>query len=147
MKLFDVLLGKTKVQEANLDDLFGLSTSGITLEAELGLLSSKSAGVCVTPGAAISFDDAWKELKELSKTDDLNSMKVVTDSFDYRWIVLEDPDFESLVTRVHMVNTTLKEAGWGPQLLCSAFGLTPNDVGKENFPAKCYLIYLYKRGT
>ncbi len=38
-------------------------------------------------------------------------------------MLLEDPATDDLVARVHLVNTMLAEAGWGPQLLCSVFSL------------------------
>jgi hypothetical protein len=48
---------------------------------------------------------------------------------------------EDLVTSVHLVNSTLEQYGFGPQLLCSVFGFT--DASGRRF----YLVYLYKRGT
>lgn len=68
------------------------------------------------------------------------------DSYGYRWLLLEDPDVDGLVTRVHLVNTTLEENGWGPQLLCSVFGLVPGPEADPDTRA-LYLVYLYKRGT
>jgi len=68
------------------------------------------------------------------------------DEYGYRWLLLEDDQIDDLVTRVHLVNTTLTEAGWGPQLLCSVFGFNPAaDAGSDVRPI--YLVYLYKRGT
>jgi len=40
----------------------------------------------------------------------------------------------------------LSEAGWGPQLLCSVFGLSPI-AGADSSAKSSYLVYLYKRGT
>lgn len=74
------------------------------------------------------------------------SMTQSQDSFGYRWLLLEDADLDQLVARVHLVNSTLTDNGWGPQLLCSVFGMTPGpDAGSD---AKAFfLVYLYKRGT
>lgn len=68
------------------------------------------------------------------------------DAYGYRWLLLDDPDVEGLVSRVHLVNSTLEENGWGPQLLCSVFRLVP---GADAAPDTrgLYLVYLYKRGT
>jgi hypothetical protein len=55
-----------------------------------------------------------------------------------------------LVTQVHYVNSTLQDHGYGPQLLCSVFGLaaaSPPASGKIVGPATMFLVYLYKRGT
>jgi len=68
------------------------------------------------------------------------------DTFGYRWLLLEDADTEQLVTRVHMVNTLLSENGWGPQLLCSVFGVRPV-AGAGNQDHSFFLVYLFKRGT
>ncbi|MHB8318780.1 MAG: PspA-associated protein PspAB [Acidimicrobiales bacterium] len=68
------------------------------------------------------------------------------DSYGYQWLVLDDPDVENLVTRVHMVNSTLTDNGWGPQLLCSVFAMTPGPDASDETNAT-FLVYLYKRGT
>ena len=54
--------------------------------------------------------------------------------FDY--ILLSD-----LVNDLHAVNTSLEEAGFGPQLLCSLVGF------REEQQRSLALVYLYKRGT
>jgi hypothetical protein len=56
-------------------------------------------------------------------------------------VVLADPEVEDLVTSVHLVNSTLEQHGFGPQLLCSVFGF--NDEGGR----RVHLVYLFKRGT
>ncbi len=68
------------------------------------------------------------------------------DSFGYRWLLLEDASLEDLVARVHLVNATLTDNGWGPQLLCSVFGMTPGP-GADSGAKPFFLVYLYKRGT
>jgi hypothetical protein len=68
------------------------------------------------------------------------------DAFGYRWLLLDDPDVEDLVNRVHLVNSLLAENGWGPQLLCSVFGVVPAP-GADSTARPFYLVYLFKRGT
>ncbi len=68
------------------------------------------------------------------------------DSYGYRWLLLDDPDVDGLVTRVHLVNSTLEDNGWGPQLLCSVFRLVPGPDADPDTRG-LYLVYLYKRGT
>lgn len=65
------------------------------------------------------------------------------DQYGYRWVVVTAAGFDDLVTRVHFVNSTLRDHGYDPQLLCSVFGFAP--AGGERSSA--YLVYLYKRGT
>ena len=94
--------------------------------------------VCFKPASAQSFAETEKELVELLNLDepgtDPNAAKATLssqeDEFGYRWVVVDPSDFSSLVTRVHMVNSTLEEHGCGPQLLCSVFRFHPADAGR-----------------
>jgi hypothetical protein len=54
-------------------------------------------------------------------------------------------DPQALVNQIHVVNSTLEEEGFGPQLLCSVFGFRPSAAGSAS--ASVYVVYLYKRGT
>jgi hypothetical protein len=149
MRLLDVLLGRTKPKQANLDALFSLSGGAITLEAALGMKSSGEAAVCFKPASGAGFAataEELTELLELAVRESGSTMRVTDDRFGYRWVVLGDPDLEDLVTSVHMVNSTLEERGFGPQLLCSVFGFTGGQ-GAPGSQQRCYLVYLYKRGT
>jgi hypothetical protein len=142
MGLLDTILGRSKPVRANLDALFALPTAALTLQSAGGLVSSGHAGVCgkAPPGQAVA--DAEKEIAELVGQDFTHA----TDSFDYGWILLEDSDFEELVTKIHMANSTLQDNGWGPQLLCSVFGFVPGpDAPADAKPFR--LVYLFKRGT
>ena len=46
----------------------------------------------------------------------------------YEWLMVHDPDFEDLVTTVHLIGSELKARGFGPQLLAAAF---PFEGGKH----------------
>lgn len=96
------------------------------------------------PGAAGSLPAAGGPVKA--------SLTERSDEYGYRWVVLDSADFETLVTRVHFVNSTLDEHGWGQQLLCSVFGFGPApsadaDASVTSAGATLYLVYLFKRGT
>jgi len=73
-------------------------------------------------------------------------LRQAEDAFGYRWLLLDDPDVEDLVNRVHLVNSLLAEQGWGPQLLCSVFGVVPGSDA-DSTARPFYLVYLFKRGT
>jgi hypothetical protein len=83
------------------------------------------------------------------------SVRHVGDSFGYRWIVIDGAGIDDIVTRVHMVHSSLEDAGWGPQLLCSVFGFQagpeagadPDALGGDAVERTVYLVYLAKRGT
>jgi len=120
----DALRGRSQPVRANLDALFALPSAAVTLETAAGLVSSGNAGICWKPPASQSAEDVQREITELlgigdagdaSSTTPAASLPTMTqqeDSYGYRWLLLEDPAIDDLVTRVHMVNTSLTEAGW-----------------------------------
>jgi hypothetical protein len=142
--LFDTILGRSKPVRANLDALFALPTAALTLQSAGGLVSSGHAGVCWKPPPGQGAADAQKEISELVGDD--SGFRHAVDAFDYGWLLLDDPDLEELVTKIHMANSTLQDNGWGPQLLCSVFGFVPGpDAPDDAKPFR--LVYLFKRGT
>jgi hypothetical protein len=52
-----------------------------------------------------------------------------------------------------MVHSSLEDAGWGPQLLCSVFGFAPQATadptpgGSDAMTRPIFLVYLAKKGT
>jgi len=176
MGLLDTLLGRTKPVPSNLDALFALPTASVTLQSAAGMTCSGRAGVCYKPPSGQGFEDMEGEVVKLLGMDGA-ALRKVADSFGYQWLVVEDPDIEALVTQVHMVNSSLSDAGWGPQLLCSVFGLAHLGGTEESDPAAgggdatapggdgtgddttptvgpgtvrtstAFLVYLFKRGT
>ncbi len=174
MKFLDTLFGRTKPVQANLDSLFSLPSAAVTLESVAGMRPSGRAGVCFKPLAGEGFHEVEDEATSLGGSSSSGngvdgnsggegsdgsdpgassskvSLHTVGDSYGYRWVVVDDADLEDLVTRVHMVNTTLAEAGYGPQLLCSVFGLanaSSTHSATDIEESMSYIVYLYKRGT
>ena len=170
MGLLDTILGRTKPVRANLDALFALPSAAITLQSAGGIVGTGKAGVCWKPPASQSTQDVQREIGELlgipdddesgagrpaPRTDRADShpdatgtgpLRQAEDAYGFRWLLLEDPMLDDLVTRVHLVNSTLTDNGWGPQLLCSVFGFKPGpEAGTDVRPF--YLVYLFKRGT
>jgi hypothetical protein len=145
VKFLDALLGRSKPKQPKLDALFGVTAAAITLEASAGLRPTGQAAVCFKPASGQGFAAASEELRgllELAVTEAGSTLRVEDDRYGYRWVVLGDPDPEDLVTAVHLVNSTLEQHGFGPQLLCSVFGFA-DPSGRR----RCHLVYLYKRGT
>lgn len=187
MGLFDTLLGRTKPVRANLDSLFALPGAAVTLQVSAGLVPTGKAGVCFKPPAGQPLADMQAQIEQLLDTPDAPqtspgpasgegsppapsqlTVRDVTDSFGYRWILIEGGEIDDLVTRVHMVHSSLEEGGWSTQLLCSVFGLAPgagsdtgvgSPIGQPDAEASVsdgtnaaitrpvYLVYLAKRGT
>ena len=145
MGLRDALFGRTKQVAPNLDNLFALPTAALTLESELDLVSSGQAGLCFKGGSGestITTDDDIKELLNFDET--TNKVSLTKDDLGFEWLVVTDPDFEALVTRVHAANTSMVEHGLGPRLLCAVFGCVPKTPPGEG---SVRMVYLLKQGT
>ncbi len=171
MGLFSSIMGKTKPVQSNLDALFALPSASITLQSAANMSCSGHAGVCYKPPSGQGFEQMQSEVVELLSMDGTGDLRQQEDSFGYHWLVVEDTDIEQLVTRIHLVNSSLSDSGWGPQLLCSVFGLADlpsaadgdtdgsgSPAGSDGMPeltagpgtvlaSSAYLVYLFKRGT
>jgi hypothetical protein len=166
VKILDILAGRTRPAQANLDALFGLSTAFITLESSQSLVPSGEGGVCYKPAAGQPFTRTTDEMEGLLGLGG-GPVKVreETDQYGFHWVVIgsgpgtaappsaadsglssDADDPQALVNQVHVVNMTLEEDGFGPQLLCSVFGFRPAAAGAGT-RATVYIVYLYKRGT
>jgi len=169
MGILDTLLGRSKPVRPNLDALFSLPSAAVTLETAAGLVLSGRAGVCWMPPAGQSATEVQREISALLDIPDNPAdagqstaeadqsttgaggaasgvLTQAEDSYGYRWLLLDDTDVEDLVNRVHLVNSTLADNGWGPQLLCSVFSVVPAR-GADSTARPFYLVYLFKRGT
>lgn len=145
MRLLDSLLGRTRPKEPNLDALFALPSAAVTLQARGGFRPSGQGAVCFKPSTGQAFAATTQEMEDLLRLGSGQpgvELREEDDRYGYHWVALRTADFEDLVTKVHTVNSTLKDRGFGPQLLCSAFGFAPEGEGQG-----VILIYLYKRGT
>ena len=143
MGLLDVLFGRKKLKEASGERIFALSTAQVTLDVELGLQPAGRAAVCFKPLSAGEFAQAERDLNELLDSAARTSGSTVrrrADDYGFQWIVVEDVDFEDLVTAVHLVGSELQARGFGPQLLAAVFRF---DGGKH----PVYFIWGYKRGA
>lgn len=71
------------------------------------------------------------------------TVEFTRDAYGYTWLLVRHPpeDVAGLVNDLHAVNTSLEEAGFGPQLLCSLVGF------RDEQQRSLALVYLYKRGT
>ncbi|MGA7834647.1 MAG: hypothetical protein WCA31_05515 [Acidimicrobiales bacterium] len=142
----DAILGRTKQAAPNLDNLFALSTAALTLQSELDLVSSGQAGLCFKAGSGESSLVTDDDIKQLLNFDEMDTNKVVLskDDLGFQWLVINDPDLEALVTRIHSADTSMVEHGLGPRLLCAVFGFVPQTPPGEG---AVRLVYLMKQGT
>ncbi len=143
MSFLDVLLGRTKPVPSKVDAIFSIATAYISMETKLELRHAGTAGICFKLIPSTSFERLKGDLDELlqiARRETATEFEMVNDEHGYLWVVLRDPDFEDLVTTLHLISTTLIESGFGDQLLSSVFKFT-----KE--AKDIYLIYTYKRGS
>ena len=143
MGLFDAILGRRKPVGPNLDALFALPSAAITLQVSLDQLPTGRGAVAFRAPEGRAFADVEDEVRRLLDADGGPPVEVAADEFGFTWLVVTTtpPDLASVVTDLHAVNTSLVEAGFGPQLLCSHASFTGPDH------ASLAMVYLYKRGT
>ena len=145
MGFLDTLLGRSKPVQPDLDRLFALPSAAVTLAASTSFTATGAGSVCFRPMEGRAFSDVEDDVRQLLDSDAEKTMpvEVTADSYGFTWMVIRQPpdQFESLVTDLHAVNSTLADNGFGPSLLCSL--VTFRD------PRQRYLaiVYLYKRGT
>lgn len=144
MGFWDVITGRTRPKQANLDALFGVPSAAITLQVSLGLEPTGDGAVCYRAAEGPAFRQTQDEVVALLDADpDAPPVEVTRDEFGYTWLLnRHDPaDVSGLVTDLHAVNTSLEAQGFGPGLLCSLVPFA--DAGGR----RVGLVYLYKQGT
>jgi hypothetical protein len=147
MGFLDTLLGRTKPVKPNLDQLFGLPSAAITLEAAAGFKPTGLGSVCFSPAEGGAFAQIQQDVQALldadTGTDDHAPVESSQDSYGYTWLTSRrsPDDIVSLVNDVHAVNTALESTGFGPQLLCSLVNFS------DHQGRRLALVYLYKRGS
>ncbi|GGU11851.1 PspA-associated protein PspAB [Nocardioides albus] len=149
MGFWDVITGRTRPKQANLDALFAVPTAALTMQTSLGLVPTGDGAVCYRAAAGAGFASTQDDVVELLGASEA-APKVTTsvDEFGFTWLSVDhealdpaNPDITGLVTDLHAVNTTLEMNGFGPGLLCSLIGFEGADGRSVG------LIYLYKQGT
>jgi hypothetical protein len=142
----DIILGRSKPVRPDLDQLFGLPSAAVTLEAGAGFTATGLGSVCFASVEGGAFGRLQGDVRELLDADtDRGGVPVEfsQDGYGYTWLLARQPpdDVAALVNDLHAVNTLLQDGGFGPQLLCSLLGF--HDPAGRSLA----LVYLYKRGT
>jgi hypothetical protein len=142
----DVLLGRSKPVKPDLDQLFGLPSAAITLQAAIGFTPTGQGAVCFAAIEGGAFAQVQQEVRALLDADSERGgvpVEFSRDAYGYSWLLSRrgPGDLPALVNDLHAVNSALQDSGFGPQLLCSL--VTFHDA--ELRPLA--LVYLYKRGT
>ncbi|MDX3093368.1 hypothetical protein PV703_26330 [Streptomyces sp. ME01-24h] len=146
MGLLDALLGRSKPVKPDLDQLFGLPSAAITLEAAAGFRPTGLGSVCFAAVEGGAFAEVQQDVRALLDMDTGQGAVPVEserDAYGYTWLVVRRPaeDLPSLVGDLHAVNSALEGHGFGPQLLCSLAAF------RDGQGRSLALVYLYKRGS
>ncbi|MFF4651936.1 hypothetical protein [Streptomyces sp. NPDC001380] len=146
MGLWDALLGRRRPVRPDLDQLFGLPSAAVTLEAAAGFRPTGLGSVCFAAVEGGAFAEVERQVRALLDADVAGGgapVEASRDSYGYSWLLARHSpdDLPGLVNDLHAVNSELEANGFGPQLLCSLVGFR-DPQGRS--PA---LVYLYKRGT
>ncbi|WP_266079047.1 PspA-associated protein PspAB [Haladaptatus caseinilyticus] len=130
-------------RDADPEDLFGMSTAYVTMEADLGYEPVGMAALCFSEVDSTDFQNAVDDVHailEAGKEETGTEARAHVDNHGYSWVVLEDEDFEDLVTSLHFAADTFVEQGYGSRLLAALFGFQQdgNNV---------YWVYSFRRGA
>ncbi len=129
-------------RDADPEDLFGMSTAYLTMEAELGYESTDVGALCFSGVDSHSFRQAVDEVEailEAGQADTGTDFRVTEDDHGYHWVVLEAIDPEDLITSMHFAADTFIEHGYGSRLLAAVFAYEGHD-------GPAYWIYSFRRG-
>ncbi|AUG77163.1 hypothetical protein CFP65_2325 [Kitasatospora sp. MMS16-BH015] len=146
MGFLDALFGRTKPVKPDLDQLFGIPSAALTLEAGAGFKPTGLGSVCFAAVEGGAFVEVQRQVRALLDADTATGgvpVEASQDGYGYSWLLARHTPEElpDLVNDLHAVNSELEANGFGPQLLCSIVGFR-NDSGQS-----LGLVYLYKRGS
>jgi len=144
MGLFDILAGRRRLAKPAPDRLFAMSTAYVTFQTELSIASRGVAGIVFQALATADFEQIARDMVEVvegTSSDSGTTVETRDDEYDYRWMILRDPDFDDLVVGVNAVSGALEAGGYGERILCAVFAF--EDVRGDPL----YWIYNYKRGA
>ncbi|MEV4614581.1 hypothetical protein AB0K43_18585 [Kitasatospora sp. NPDC049258] len=146
MGFLDALLGRSKPVKPDLDQLFGVPSAALTLEAAAGFRPTGLGSVCFAAVEGGAFAEVERQVRALLDADTPSGgvpVEASQDAYGYSWLLARhSPEqLPELVNDLHAVNSELEGNGFGPQLLCSLVGFR-NEAGQP-----LALVYLYKRGA
>jgi hypothetical protein len=130
---------------ADPEDLFGMSTAYVTMEADLGYEPTGDAALCFGDVDSTDFAAAREEVETIldaGAEETGTEAEFTSDDHGYQWVVLHDPDFEDLVTSIHFAADTLIERRYGSRLLAALFAFED-----ERSDQRAYWVYSFRRGA
>lgn len=142
MGIWTAIFGHTKPKTPDRERFFSIVGAALSIETRADFRSTRRAGVVVNPVESSYFDNLNSEIRQLLDVSGRATgtrFEIEDDEFGTRWIVLDDPDFEDLVSLIHTITETIVDHGFADRLLAAAFGFE-----FEGKPA--YWLYSYKQG-
>lgn len=142
MGIFSAIFGHTKLKTPDREQFFSIIGAAYNLEARTELRPTYKAGVVVNPVESSYFDTLDSEMRTLLDVSGRATgtrFELQDDEFGTRWIILDDPDFEDLVSLIHTITETIVDHGFADRLLAAVFGME-----FQGRPA--YWLYNYKAG-
>ena len=135
---------KSRVNDSDL--IFSLSSSHITLDTKIGLVTTGRCALVIKTNSGQYFREMEQEVKrfldvmerEESSAFDLH-YDTITDYQDYLWIVLYGKRIEDLLAGLTAVGDLVVERGFSNQMLAAVFQFYNESDNKSSF-----LIYDYK---
>ena len=147
MGFLDSLLGRSRAaRPAKQDRLFAMTTANVALAVEHGIETTGKAGIVFQPQATSDFNRIVTEAEELLRAtgeETGTSVESTEDSYQYRWMVLTDPDVEDLVVGINAIKDGLDVGGYGDRVLAAVFSFRDTRSGGR----PVYFIYNVKRGS
>ncbi|QSG04513.1 PspA-associated protein PspAB [Halapricum desulfuricans] len=132
-------------RDADPDDLWGMSTAYVTMEADLDYVPTGDAALCFAAVDSTDFTDALENVEAILQAGEAETgttAEFVEDGHGYHWVVLGDDTFEDLVTSIHFAADELIEQGYGSRLLAALFAF---DHPTED--RSVYWVYSFRRGA
>lgn len=142
MGIFSGLFGRTQIKNADREEFFSIIGAAYEIQGSANLRVMDRAGIVMNPAESMYFDNLDSELRTLLSISGRSTgvrYEIIDDEFGTRWVALDDPDFEDLVSTLHLIGETVADHGFGDRLLASVFAL-------EFHQQKVYWIYNYKTG-
>ena len=142
MGILSALFGRTKLKVADRDAFFSIVTAAFDLRGRNDLRILHKAGLVMNPAESAYFDNLDAELRQLLAVSGRATgtrFEIIDDDFGTRWVVLDGPDFEDLVSTIHLISETVADHGFADRILAAAFAF-------EYQRQDAYWIYNYKSG-
>ena len=142
MGILGTLFGRKKQAGPNTNGIFALVTAQVSLADQHRLMPTGKAGLCFNPMDSSFFTNLEDEVRGLLEVGERTAgtrYKVVDDNYGFRWVILQDEDFEDLATAAYLAAQTFADHGFAGRLLAAVFPF-------EHEGREVQWIYNYRRG-